>query len=236
MKKYTAYRKTAEENSVPPFPHRGAAPGLYTADGGFVPWEKCAEDFFRFDGTEITGCGTVPENSDLVIPEGITGIGREAFRGQKLRSVTFPDSLVRIRYGAFSFSGLVSVNFGTGISKIEESAFCGSSVRTAVLPESLAWLGTKAFADCSDLASVCSVRERGIFFGHGVFRDCSSLVSASFACGGQEDCSVRGVFAFCNTMRLQKFSGADRIWFGKTETSGDVPRFPLLLRGRIIAS
>ena len=180
MEKYTAYTKNTGENRKFPAPRRGAAPGLYTADGGFVPWEECTGDCFDLGGTEITACRTVPENSDLVIPEGITRTGAYAFRGKKLRSVTFPGSFASVGYGAFSFSGLVSVNFGNGILRIEESAFFGTAVRNIVFPPGLKKLGRVAFGSCRDLISVCFGDTENTSFGSGPFFGCASLVSVSF--------------------------------------------------------
>ena len=156
MQKYTLYQRPPDSQGLPRL--RGAAPGIYTADGGFVPWEKCTReaytDFFvllpdgeiECSGTCITGAGELPERADLVIPEGITAIRNSAFFGTCLRSVFLPDSLLSVGKGCFSFSDLSYVSFGKGLRAVGRGAFGCSDLRCAVLPSGISKIETDAFS------------------------------------------------------------------------------------------
>jgi hypothetical protein len=69
---------------------------------------------------DCTGLGSV------TIPNGVTGIGGDAFAGTGLTSVTIPDSLTSIGDGAFSgCTSLTGVTIPNGVSSIGYQAFAG---------------------------------------------------------------------------------------------------------------
>ena len=70
------------------------------------------------DGERIT---------DLVIPDGVTSIGKSSFTNcSSLTSVTIPDSVTNIGYNAFSnCSGLTSVTIADSVTEIEKYTFYG---------------------------------------------------------------------------------------------------------------
>ncbi|MBR5942346.1 MAG: leucine-rich repeat domain-containing protein, partial [Clostridia bacterium] len=70
-------------------------------------------------------------------------------------SVTFPDALESIGYGAFcSCRALAGVFFGSKLKTIGGEAFSYTNVTSVTLPESLESIGNAAFSDCHSLASV----------------------------------------------------------------------------------
>lgn len=98
---------------------------------------------------------------DLVIPEKLGGItvarvGKEAFKGSQLTSVTLPDTLYNIGEGAFaSCEDLVSLRLPAGLRIIEKDAFHSCvSLKTVALPEGTAHLGAGAFCNCKLLESI----------------------------------------------------------------------------------
>ena len=97
--------------------------------------------------------------SDLVIPDGITGIGAYAFFGEtSFTSVTIPDS----------------------VTWIESSAFSGCTGLTSVtIPDSVTSIGERAFWDCTGLMSV-AIGNGVTSIGGYAFEGCTGLTSVTF--------------------------------------------------------
>lgn len=68
--------------------------------------------------------GTLPET--LTIPEGVTQIGYGAFYGANIKTVNLPSTLRRIADGAFRWSDLENVTGGSGVGEVGYSAFSGT--------------------------------------------------------------------------------------------------------------
>ena len=92
----------------------------------------------------------------VVIPEGVTEIGRNAFyRCMSLKSVTIPEGVKKIGASAFEFCEyLESVSIPEGVTEIGEGAFnnCGS-LKTISIPEGVAEIGEGAFEPDTVLVS-----------------------------------------------------------------------------------
>lgn len=117
---------------------------------------------------------TVDEDGTLVIPEGITTIGREAFRkANGIKKIQFPSSLVSIESYAFSeCSNLTEVVIPDGVISIGDSAFRGcASLKKVVVPSSVVDLGNYAFISCFALEEAdvaCDI-------GYRMFGGCDKL-------------------------------------------------------------
>lgn len=109
--------------------------------------------------------------TEVVIPEGITTIGAEAFlRCRNLKKVTIPDSVTALgELAFFRCESLRTITLGNGITAIGENTFYGcTSLKTIEIPESVTEIVSHAFYDCSALNEIIiptSVRT----FGEEIF-------------------------------------------------------------------
>ncbi len=92
---------------------------------------------------------------DVVIPEGVTEIGRLAFDMKNLRSIVIPIGVTRIDDGAFKWCSLTSITIPEGVSSIGIEAFenC-TSLEEITIPESLREVSRSAFVWCYNLKKV----------------------------------------------------------------------------------
>ena len=121
-------------------------------------------------------------NSDLiqnvVIEEGVTSIGDEAFLGcWNLTTVDLPDGLTSIGNYAFKDcdSNLTSIELPDSVTSVGESAFSGcDSLNDIKLSAGLTSIGDTAFYDCGKLT--CIELPAGVTtIGNFVFLNCGSL-------------------------------------------------------------
>ena len=94
--------------------------------------------------------------SSIVIEDGVTGIGGNAFHGcTGLISVDIPTSVSYIGQTAFyACSSLTSVTIGSGVTNIGDGAFAGSGLTSITIPANVTNIGKYAFAGCSNLATI----------------------------------------------------------------------------------
>lgn len=160
------------------------------------------------DGLRITGPGDgafmeLPLTS-VVIPEGVTEIGRSCFfRCSALAEISIPSSVKKIGGNAFSSTewleeqsgedGLVIVNgilveamytegpvsVPVGVTEICENAFSLSNATDVALPEGLRCIRKGAFCDCRMLQSV-GLPKSIVLIEEDAFLDCPQLDSVTF--------------------------------------------------------
>ena len=122
------------------------------------------------DGTLIvSGRGEIKDNAfskrnikKIVIQEGITAIGKEAFYdiNWNLESISLPDSLISIGESAFYEKMFDAIQFGSGLESIGPYAFCYSYAsqepadRILILPDSVKTIEIQAFCYCNLLKMI----------------------------------------------------------------------------------
>ncbi|MBR5344196.1 MAG: leucine-rich repeat domain-containing protein [Clostridia bacterium] len=130
--------------------------------------------------------------TQVIIQEGVTSIGQDAFGGTGLVSLIIPNSVTSIGEGAFmGCRDLMYVSLPDGLTAIEQGTFCNcSELRTIILPQGLKRIGYEnydpylqsgsfgAFAGCSNLTSI-TIPDTLEVIGEYVFLQCTSLTSIS---------------------------------------------------------
>ena len=175
----------------------GISPGELALDVGFS-WKRhmvvlTGDGIFHFfrDGMEVDPPDSLADISEIskwicdkrtgkvVVPSGVTSIGRKAFYGcTSLMSVIIPDSATSIGdWAFFSCTNLTSVTIPDGVTSIMEYAFSYCSGLTSVTIQSgVASIGGRAFYCCTNLTSV-TIPDSVTSIGNEAFYGCIRLKS-----------------------------------------------------------
>jgi len=116
----------------------------------------------------------------LVLPEGLTSVGKLAFYDcSNLKIVDLPDAVRSI--GEFAFASCEKIellDLGSGLETIGNSAFYGcSGFKSVRLPQSLKRIGKEAFYSCTKLEMI-TVPAAVTSIGSAAFAYCTSMVRA----------------------------------------------------------
>ena len=119
--------------------------------------------------------------SEVIIKDGVTSIGANAFKEKNLSSIIVGNSVKRIGWQAFyGCEELTSITIPNSVTSIDLEAFryCSGLTSITIIDNGAISIGTQAFQGCGKLASVN--------FGNGVksiegyaFMNCSSLTSVT---------------------------------------------------------
>ncbi len=121
-----------------------------------------------------------PLEGNLVIPEGCTSIGREAFIGAQITSLTLPSTISYVGYDCFNGVPITSLTLTNGISGLLDRAFSECNGLTAIsIPGSVETLPMSLFSNCTNLETV--TLDEGIkYIGSNVFAGCAKLNHVTF--------------------------------------------------------
>ena len=143
----------------------------------------CRISFTNYFSNPVSYAGKLYLNdalvTDVVIPEGVTEIGNEAFYNcQDLKSIIIPEGVTSIGSNAFyNCSKLAEVTIPSGVTKISGYAFYGcSSLSCVSIPEGVKSIGYYAFAKCSSLTNI-TIPDSVTSIGTSVLSGCSGLQS-----------------------------------------------------------
>ena len=144
-------------------------------------YENCWHDEFKVeyskDRTRLLDACIIETDSYTII-EGTKIICDNAFEGCRLKSIHFPDSLIKIGEGSFAGGELSPMILPASLLEIGNYAFGESTIRAITLNEGLKKIGDDAFL-LSRLISITIPRSVKTI-GNCAFFECEKLVSVTF--------------------------------------------------------
>lgn len=136
----------------------------------------------------------------VILSEGIMIIGEYAFAFcTNLQTIKLPNSVVIIEKGAFFYTGLHSITWGTQLKSIGANAFIGTKLQRVIIPNSVRSLGEGAFSNCPNL-EVAHVGTGVRVIPQKAFMECRALKTVNI--GGNvttiENYALFNCFALAN--------------------------------------
>jgi len=143
-------------------------------------------DYDDYDGSPLYKF-TVDEKcglKNIVIENGATSIGDNAFLNTPCKNITIPDSVKSIGYASFSYSAVENIEIPDSVTYIDDYAFAYCfSLKNVTIPENVTKISEGAFI-CPNLtkivlpANITTIEENA-------FALCDSITDVYF-CGNEE--------------------------------------------------
>ena len=183
-------------------------------NGRYAPWYEAAKFMWVTRLVIADGVTSIGGNAfalldltDVTIPGSVTSIGEYAFNAcEDLAEINLPDSVTSIGQGAFAdCKSLTRVNLPRGVTRIERLTFgyC-SSLKTVTLPAGVTSVGESAFAWCESLTGI-TLPDGVTSVGEAAFNGCGSLTEITIP---DSVTSIGGwAFAYCKAMKSVTLPG-----------------------------
>ena len=116
------------------------------------------------------------EVEEAILTEGITYIGKEAFKDcDRLHQVILPSSMKEIGESAFAgCCSLKSIALPKELGKIESGAFRNTGLKSLEIPKSVYWIGKEMLAGCKQLEQI-TIPDNIDSIPEGLLECCTSL-------------------------------------------------------------
>ena len=122
---------------------------------------------------------------DLVIPDGITEVMNNTFKGcVSIKTVKIPDSVTTIGRKAFyGCAALTTVEIGNGVTSIGSTAFYDCAALTTIrIPDNVTSIGYSAFYGCAALTTI-KIPDNVTSIGSSAFQGCAALTTVEIGNG-----------------------------------------------------
>ena len=90
----------------------------------------------------------------ITIPNSVTSIGKNAFKGAYITSIVLPNSITSIEEGTFCGTPLTKIEIPNSVTSIGKDAFRSSYITSIEIPNSVTSIGEYAFAGCNKLIEI----------------------------------------------------------------------------------
>ena len=143
----------------------------------------------------------------ILLPNGVTSIGGDAFRGcTGLTSINIPGSVTTIEGDAFSgCTSLTTINIPSSVTTIWDDAFRGCTGLTSInIPGSVTTIGSNAFSGCTSLTTI-SIPGSVTTIWDDAFRGCTGLTSINIP--GSVTTIGSNAFSGCYRLSSVYFAG-----------------------------
>lgn len=133
----------------------------------------------------------------------VTRIGANAFYGcENLTSISIPDTVTVIEYGAFISTGLTEIKFPDNLVEIGDSAFNSSKLENIKIPNTVKNIGDSAFCSSKSLKNI-ELGENVESIGSSAFEMCDALSEITIP----DSVKSIGMNAFISTPLMDNQSG-----------------------------
>lgn len=145
--------------------------GVLTISGNGTMWDYSCNDMLVSDAPWGVNVRTVK------IEKGVTNIGKFAFSGSKLESISLPQGLITIGWGAFNdCTEMESITIPTSVKNIRGAAFAGCTrLKNLVIPNGVTSIDQVTFWGCG--ISSIKISDNVTSIGEGAFIECANLQS-----------------------------------------------------------
>lgn len=167
--------------------------------------------FKRFsEGLEIED-GVVKRYSgnskEIIVPEGVSEIANDAFKGKTVQTVILPKSLRKIGSGCFMYcNDLEHINIPLSLNKVGDQAFCGCNKLikaglevgcNMMLDPQIEIIPDRLFFNCQNLQEA-SLPPRVKVIGKEAFWNCNSLIKIEIP----DSCELiqNDAFSYCQSL------------------------------------
>ena len=195
--------------------------GLYDASGNLlIKWADTTIDIEKDRTADETSYShwksLYPNTKRVVVPDGITKLGKSAFEQAGVDEVVLPDGLLEISDKAFFLASVKTVDFPESVKSIGIQAFALCPLTTVNLPNALVSLGGQAFTMCTNMKTIAigpNLQE----LGENVFAMCDGLESITVSSSNSHFVSTSGVLFDQNKTKIIRYPS------NKSGTSYSVP-------------